>query len=71
MKKPIFEDCSFNFNHNGCFYNVKFIQQKNGYYKIIVQDWNDQDTLYESEPRFEIANKTTALRWLCLALKIS
>jgi molybdate-binding protein len=69
MKKPIFEDASFNFNHNGSYYNVKFIPIDNRRYKILIQDWNSTIPLFEKKVN-ETATKTSALNYLCGALNI-
>jgi len=70
MKKPIFEDAQFNFNHDGRYYNVKFIPTDDKrLYRILIQDWGLNSPFYESS-ELCAANKTTAVDHLCKALNI-
>lgn len=72
MRKPKFESASFKFNDNGKWYLVLFRQMLDkSYYQIDVKNDMTDKSLIESFIEREVATKTTALFYLCKALKLS
>lgn len=72
MSKPKFEKATFSFNDNGKWYKVVFRQMLDkAYYQIDVRNDMTDKSLIESFIERENATKTTALFYLCKALKMN